>query len=433
MNPIFMAGGLPVRRRGELRRASVRFFSFEAVERSKLIVVALIALGALTPTAQATESSDHLPGCEANTYFIDGYMPIPSRPGATRRFSIRCEDADSDPFEPRLSTPPKRGVIDPFGATPTVFAGWSSWRWIEATYTPSGDSMEPDPFTITASGPHGDGPPLRAAIVPRPYSENGGGGCGQQYPDIRSDQAGVVTLTCEDTEGDPLSAEVVTDPKHGTAESPVVTDGADGRSHIAVPYTPDHGYDGYDSLKVKVQDEYGFQVDLVVDILVRWPYSPWPDDLGTSLPPLPPSPSLPPLPPAAPSTTRAEAISSLAEQALGTTHVKRVKSSDGAQVWARSQLSRAELLRSGQAPGVVVVCLRACQVRADSALSTGRRRSKTAASRTPGESELVSVTLTRGERAALRRARKPRAVFNLNVRPAGGAATVVRRSIRVGR
>jgi hypothetical protein len=355
-------------------------------------------------------------------------------------------------------------------AGPPQYGYWGVERWIDATYTPVDDSLEPDRFAFTAAGLRGDGPPGRMAIVPRRLPENGGGSCGYSPASIVTNLPGTAWLRCDDDDGDPLSAEVLTEPQHGIAASPVITPAAYGGDDITIPYVPNPGYEGYDCIKVRVGDGHGLEFNIVIDIWVR-PAPPDPPPLPDppGAPDLPPAPDAPPVDPPLPELTMGsvpgapppapphgsphaapgaapivpahpagrEDVRALAEQALGTTAVKRLSRGGGTEVWARSKLSKNDLLRYGSAPGLAVVCLVDCEIRSDSVLAGVRRlkatRHKTVAAKTPGQAHVVALALSRAERKALRKARKPRGTFKLSVRPAGGKARPVRRSIPIRR
>jgi hypothetical protein len=372
------------------------------------------------------------PECRPSTWGGTDVFPIWSRPGAVRRFGLYCQDPDGDALSPRVSSPPKRGQIPLFAVGEPQYGFWGVERWIDATYVPADDSLEPDQFSVTASGPRGDGPAARMGIFPRALPENGGAGCGWSGAGVRTDTPGTLTVTCSDDEGDPLSAEIVSEPLHGTVGPVVITPALYGQSDITLPYVPNPGYEGYDCVKVKISDGHGLVFEIAIDIWVgpevQW-YGPPPRYV-------PPPPTLPPLPRG--STMRTGQIRTLVRQALGTTAVKRLRATKDAQVWTRSQVSRRDLMRHGRAPGLVVVCLTRCQVRGTSSLATGaphargsRRKSVTAATR--GQAPVLSLAITRSERRALRRARKARAKFSVTVRAGGGAATSLSRSIPVTR
>ena len=84
-------------------------------------------------------------------------------------------------------------------------------------------------------------------------------------------------FTCSDAEGDPLTAELIQAPRHGTAVPPTVTPARYGEMDIHVPYVPNPGYEGYDCVKVRISDGYGSVMELSMDIEVSshriWPES----------------------------------------------------------------------------------------------------------------------------------------------------------------
>jgi hypothetical protein len=311
---------------------------------------------------------------------------------------------------------------------------------------PTGDSTEPDPFSVTASGPDGAGPAAQLAIVPRPLPQNGGGGCGYGPAHVTADVPGSVDLSCEDDDGDPLSVEILTPPEHGVAAPALVTPALYGWDHIAIPYVPTPGYEGDDCVKIRVADGHGLAFTLTIDIHVE--AAPLPVDVEPPpLPPLPPVPPPPPVPapPAAPPPVPPVApapqqitVQSAVEQALGTAAVRRVRSYRGAEVWARSKISRQDLMRYGQAPGLVVVCAGQCKIRSDARLATGVKgvRSsprKTVAAAMSGQPQVVALAIGRAERRALARGRRSRAKFTLSIRPAGAPTKALRSSIPVSR
>jgi hypothetical protein len=360
---------------------------------------------------------DRPPECRPSYWSsADTVLPIWSRPGATRRFGIGCEDLDGDPFTARLTSPPERGQM-PL---------WEDhYGWIDALYAPADDSLEADPFSVTASGPRGGGPTAHMAIVPRALPENGGGGCAYGPADVVTDAPGAVMLDCSDDDGDPLSVEILSAPRHGSAAPAVVTTGFFGVSNITIPYVPDPGYEGYDCVRLKVTDGHGLAFDIAIDIWVR------------PRPPLVEAPPyLPPLPPLPLPDASAEPVRAQVERALGTTAVRRLHKTRGAEVWARRKLSRRDLRRWGRAPGLVVVCSARCKIRSDSRLATGLRsvrasRGKAVTAASAGQVQVLSLAIGRTERRALSRARKPRAKFSVSVRAGAGRAAAVKRSIPV--
>jgi hypothetical protein len=247
---------------------------------------------------------------------------------------------------------------------------------------------------------------------------------------VTQGEPAVLRANCSDDDGDPLSLEVVSAPKHGTATPAPLTPGRFGQSEITIPYVADPTYVGYDCMKVKVTDGNGLDFELQFDIWIQPP--------GVPLfnPPLPELPPLPTLPVARGGGPRA--VRSAVEQALGTKAVKRLRTTAGAEVWARTELSRHDLLRYGRAPGLVVVCAGRCQIHADSELATGvprvrASRRRVVAAAMSGQPQVLSLAVSRAERRALRRARGPRARFTVSIRPAGGHSKSLSRSIGVSR
>jgi hypothetical protein len=150
----------------------------------------------------------------------------------------------------------------------------------------------------------------------------------------------------------------------------------------------------------------------------------------------PPLPTLP-TPATGGSSPSAQQVRKLVRQALGTRGVKRLRSARGAEVWARSQVSRRDLVQFGRAPGLVVVCLKGCQIRSSAAVARGKRahsrRGKAVYAATAGQARVLSVAITPRERRALRKRRKARATFSVRVRAGGGRGTTVRCSIPLTR
>jgi hypothetical protein len=379
---------------------------------------------------------DQLPECFATPGLGGSPITIGARPGAIRRFGVFCSDQDGDAVAPRVSTPPQRGSLLAVPTDPVTAA--HGHAKVDATYTPAGDSLEPDLFAFTPGGPHGDGPTAQMAIAPHPLPENWGGGCGYGSGFMQMDEPGVIELFCADDEGDPLTAEVVTAPKHGTAAVPAGAPAPYGQEAFPIAYVPSAGYEGYDCIRVRISDGHGFEITITIDIWIEdrplpqvytWPFPP--------SPPLPPPPMIPgpPGPSGAPPAPPRSIRRGMAQQALGTTSVKRLRSDRGAEVWASSRLSRRGLLRTGRAPGLFVICLERCQIKSDSALASGVRstRRKVAAVKSAGQAHLVQLELSRGGRTALRRTRKPKARFTLSVRAEHARKGALRRTIRISR
>jgi hypothetical protein len=371
---------------------------------------------------------DRLPECTPSSWGSGGPYAIAHRPGQPRRFALICKDADSDPFDVRVSSPPERGALAVFDIGEASFSSyWGAERWIDAAYAPADGSTEPDPFTVTASGANGDGQ-SHFVMVPRPLPENSGAGCGWSGAEIRTSTAGVVRVSCNDDEGDPLTAEITTQPRHGTIGPAVITPARYGYDDITIPYVPDSGYEGYDCIEVRISDGHGSELKIAIDIWVK----PLPPPLPVVE--LPPLPTLPPiqLPGVGVPSTRA-----VVQQVLGTDSVKRVQDAAGVEVWARSKLSRKELARTGQATGVVVVCTARCQIRGYAELANGSKairssRRKTVATVLARQPHAMALTLGAVEKRSLKRAKKPAARFKLSIRLDGAKGSSLKRTIPIG-
>jgi hypothetical protein len=374
---------------------------------------------------------DRLPYCAATSSWGHDVTPIRMRPGAVRNFGIYCQDLDADPMDIRLSTPPERGAMPLF--LPEEGFGYPvTHRRVDVTYAPRDNSVEPDPFTVSVGGPRGEGQPSRMAMTPVPLPENDGGWCTSYSGGIMSGTPGTLTISCEDAEGDPLSAKVVREGRHGLTGPAVTTPARYGYQDITIPYVAEPGYDGYDCVEVVVTDGHGSEYKLAIDVWVSPKWEPPPPPL----PVLPPPPALPPLP-VGTDLSPQEALS-MARQILGTRHVKRVHADAGAQVWARSKLSRKELMRNGHSPGLVVLCARKCKIRGDAALTNGTRalrssRRTTAAAVAARQPHVMSLVLRPAERKALGRAKRPQAKFNLSIRADGGKRAALKRAIAIGK
>lgn len=393
-------------------------------------------LGARGPDAQIEVTVgpgvDRLPSCAAMSSWGYDVTPIRMRPGAVRNFGLYCQDPDADSMDIRLSSPPERGVM-PLFLPEETFGYPTTYRRVDVTYAPRDDSVEPDPFTVSVSGPRGEGQPARMAMTPVPLPENSGGWCSSGYGSVTAGVPGTLTLSCEDAEGDPVSAKVVREGRHGVTGPPVVTPARYGSQDVTIPYVPEPGYEGYDCVELLVTDGHGSEYKIAIDI---WVYPAW------EPPPLPPLPTLPPLPALPPipigTDLSPKEVKGLARQVLGTQDVKQVHSADGAQVWVRSKLSRKELMRKGEAPGLVVLCARKCKIRGDAVLANGSRtlrtsRRKTTAAVAARQPHVMALTLGPRERKALGRAKKPQAKFNLSIRAGGGKTTALKRTIAFGK
>jgi hypothetical protein len=382
---------------------------------------------------------DRLPDCRPGSAHYDGsgVFPIYSRPGLVRRFGILCSDEDGDVFTTAPTQMPARGALALVPGLQSNGPVWGFEQWYDTTYVPADSSLEPDDFTLTSTGERG-AVDQRFRIVPRVPPTNDGGGCGWSGSEILPDTAGVVTLSCTDDDGDPLTVEVIGGPLHGKAGPVAVVPDLYGWSKVNIPYVPDTGYEGYDCVTVRVTDGNGLSMEIAVDVYVRKPIAPpVPLPIPLPLPPLPlplplPAPAGPP--PAGPGTLD-QMVRTYVREALGTISVKQLPSVGDTQVWTAAKLSRKELMKAGHLPAMVVLCPGGCSLRSESEIFTGSRRRARASRRSvtqvvaAGRAQLLWLTLDGDQRAPLRKARKARADFKLAVRPAGGARRTVKRSI----
>jgi hypothetical protein len=372
---------------------------------------------------------DREPRCNSSTYSPEGWL-VHARPGKVRRFGVACSDPDGDPFVPTLSSPPERGAIPLFVPGPVFTSSYLGYeQGADATYVPADEGTEPDRFSVTATGASG-ATTTPMWIKPRPLPTNGGGGCGYSTASVTVNVPSELWINCSDQDGDPFAVEIVRAPQHGTITPAVLTPALYGSEQITIPYVPDAGYVGYDCVQVKITDGNGLEFDIPIDIWVAPPPPPVePPDLP-DLPPLPRPPIDVELDP--------QAVREQVSEALGTTAVKRIRKAVGLEVWARRELSRRDLLRRGQAPGIALICRRRCQARTVATLSTGQRalratRSKAVTAATAGRLHVVSLSVGRSQRRVLRRGRAVRGEFKLSVRPLGGERSSLQRSIPVAR
>lgn len=398
-----------------------------------------------TLTVQIGPDVDRLPQCYPMParWRPDGVYRVRRRAGAIRRFPIQCDDPDGDPYVATVTTLPTHGALAP------VLANDPLWGedWYDATYVPAEDA-ELDPFTVTATGVHGTGPATHMAMAIAPDDSNGGGGCGYGVSTTAPDVPGVVRVTCDDDDGDPIEATVTDAPAHGTMGPPVTTRGPHGQSDITIPYVPSSGYVGVDCVEVDVSDGHGMTMHLLLEIDVRVPPVVAPPDPELPEPPglpeLPEPPEVPvpteapvatvapsapvptvsasaPVPalrpaslqdggsspvaaPAAvPSIPIADRVRAYVVGSLGTRSVRRTAMLPDVEVWTPRRLSRRVLRREGRAPGMLVLCAAGCEVRS----STGpqRRATRTTAVVAPSQPQLLWATATRRQLRAGRRLR----------------------------
>ena len=400
---------------------------------------AIDGLGARSADApisvQLGPAVDRLPACHPNPSGSgSATMPIFSRPGATRRFTIICEDADGDALAARLQTAPARGTMtafEPQRGTP----GWlgSNSVWIDATYVPATPYEGMDPFEVAASGPRGD-TASAFAIVARTPPANSGGGCGWSGASTSPGTPVTLEATCDDEDGDPLTVSVVSPPAHGTVDAPVVTPIAFGNHRVQVTYRPAPGFTGSDTFSIRSDDgvgEGGVQtIAFTVSVGTGGLGAGGPHTIGTPFawPELQPRPTgatwLPAVGQAAPVSPTEQA-----RRALGTRGVRLVKRIGDARVYAqRSTLSAAATTRR---PALAVTCPVRCAVSSTNSVA-GRGAGRTKLRISPGRARVLDLDLSAGQRKQVRRAGSSRAIFRMKVVRTGRRAlrAIVRLSLR---
>jgi hypothetical protein len=364
----------------------------------------------------------------------DGVGLIRMRPDAvSRRFAIICTDPDGDTFVPQVTSAPTHGALAAFDLGTPMVGWWGLEQWIDATYVPA-DNSPRDPFDLTTVGTRGEPTLSHFAMVKVPDGDNWGAGCGWSPAQITRNVPGTVSFSCEDDDGDPLTATVVGEPHHGTVTDPVLTPTKFGGETISVPYVPAPGWTGVDCIQVAIDDGHGYHYVVKVDVVVN--------DAPVAVPPLPVDPVgavgavSPPVP------VGGTPSQSVLQQALGTVlRVGRVKPVPaGLDVWAPPRLSRRELLRKGRAAGLLVRCASRCSITSETQLKFAGARGRATRSarhttmvRTAGrQSQVLWVTLDGAQRRALKRARSGQAVFRLRVQVGRARARVVQRVVRIG-
>jgi Bacterial Ig domain len=357
-------------------------------------------------------------------------MPIFTRPGIPRHFWTWCVDDDGDSLGARVGDSPLNGTI-----TDATADGGP----LQATYNPVGPSLDPDPFSINLSDGRGGSFTAHFKIVPRPDTENEGPSCGVLgHGWAPFNTTTEFDLPCNDPEGDPMSAVVVKQPLHGTAVAGGVTNGTFPQATTL--YTPASGFVGVDYFVIRISDDHGASATVGVPFeTMAWggPSDVTPPEVPVPPPAAPSGDQRPPAPPAAvPPVSGKGGARKAVERALGTHAVIRVSASGGMQAWARSRLSRTALLKLGSAPGMVVICAKGCGIHADSRMATGLSaarapRARLAAAATPNQPQVLSVTISRDQQRALRRAVPTRATFRVSVRPKGGHRRTLRHSMPV--
>jgi hypothetical protein len=373
-------------------------------------------------TMEVGPSIDRKPHCYPLSWLHTDPIPIYARPGVPRNFGLVCQDEDNDQVTASMTTPPSLGLMTPLDLSAEQHG---STRMVDATYVPFAPTFVPDRFAITASGPEGAGPEVRMQIVPRAPTKNGGGSCGYSPAHAYVGTPQDLRIDCTDYDGDPLVAKVLTPPQHGLAPVALVTPDKYGGSTITVPYTPEPGYEGYDCVVVEITDELGMTFQISIDIEVSG--SPPSFEVPT-LPPLP----IPPLPIGGDRTKK------VVQKALGTTAVDRVSRAPGAEVWARNELARDDLVKRGRAPGLVVVCTSTCDVRSKAALRPSSRGSRASRPRTVQQlsgrqAQVVMLSVGHVERRALRAGKSRKGSFRLKLDSGRGKPAAVVATVPVGR
>jgi hypothetical protein len=376
---------------------------------------AVDALGARSADAPVSieigPGVDRLPTC-APAFSNYEFFPIFARPGATRRFGLTCEDADGDPFTPRIQTPPTRGDLTMFDPQPPRpgFAGTYQVQ-VDATYVPRSSFEGDDPFTVVAVGARGDGI-SRVGIIAQPLPSNGNADC-SAGGDVSTppDTPLEIDAWCEDGEGDPVTTDVTSAPLHGSLGAPTATMDHFGYEHIRVTYSPDPGFVGKDTLSMSIGDEYGQRtaVDYLVSVsnsgsqsqsyAIGTPYE-WPE-----LRPVPPAPTWQ----LAVGQNAPVNPVDQARRVLGTRSVRLVKRIGDARVYA----NRSALSTAARQPALAVTCPVSCNVTSSSTVAGVAAR--TANLRiSPGKARSLSLELSSAQRRRLRHA-GGRASFRLKV------------------
>lgn len=395
---------------------------------------------------------------------------VTMRAGVPRAFGIFCSDPDGDDFTTALGDAPRHGTVTLTTGLDQTSAYWGRERWIDARYVPTGASVEPDSFTVVtvADGRTGVHP---FEMRPVPDGVDDGGGCGWGPADTPPDVPTTVSVTCTDSEGDPISARIVRAPEHGTASLPLLTPAPYGQTTIEVPFVPDAGFTGVDCIVLEIGDGR-MNSTIQVDINVReqpayeppappeMPVSPEPP--GVPLPPVPPPPgsfvpgatswtSAAPRPTDATRSVRTPAPSfstagasagastpvADARRALGTRDVVLVRKAGALRVYADRAAWRRGVALDARTPVLAVACASAsCPVRAAVAIEQrGRARAARRAGTAAGTAERgralpLRLALTKRDRAALRGRRGLRAAFTVSA--AGDRAAARGLTVRVG-
>jgi hypothetical protein len=370
-------------------------------------------------SVQLGPAVDRLPDCMPNAASYGfAFMPIRTRPGATRRFAVVCKDADGDPLRARVATPPSRGDLTLLATTPASSGFWGNEQWLDATYTPRSTFEGDDPFGVVAGGLRGDGPVAAMGMVSIPPPSNYGGGCGWSPGQTTPGTPVTLELGCRDDEGDPLEIEITVAPEHGEADRPQSATTGRGEQRVKIDYRPEEGFAGVDGLTVSIRDGNGLDMSVDVDIYVR--------DAQTSHVPVYTIgdpydwPELRPQGPTwTPSRGQAPPVSPLnqARRALGTRSVRLVKRIGDARVYA----ARGALPATSRRRALAVTCPVRCSVTSTSTVAGGSAGASKLRVK-PGKAGALGLALTRAQRERVRRAGRARASFRLKVARTGRPA-----------
>jgi len=364
-----------------------------------------VVLGALLASASPAMAVDHLPECRANPTVSLVPMPIYSRPGATRRFALICEDADGDAIVAQIETPPTRGNLTVFDAQPAFHnSSGGTEIWVDVTYVPSSPYEGEDPFEISATGPNGEGPATAMAITARLAPDNRHPSCWALDLYTHRDVPATIELQCNDDDGDPVSVQARA--AHGQAGAPASVVGLFGTARVSIPYAPSAGFQGTDLVTIDVDDGLGGQQRFDATVIVSGAAGvPYPIGFGNVI-----------QPPAG----RAPLVSPVeqARRALGSRPVRLVKRLGDAGVYA---LRAAPKVVSARQKVLAVTCPVRCNVTSSSTVG-GRAAGSAKKSVSPGRAVALELKLSKAQRSRIRRAGSARAVFRLTVKRTGAKA-----------
>lgn len=168
---------------------------------------------------------------EHNTPPQCGQVALRVRPGQTRTMGVSCFDQDVDAVTVEIATPPAHGSV-----TVPDQHGLSQYT-AHPTYTGS------DPFSLRADDGHGGVVTVPVEITVT--DDNSAPSCLEGALAVGSGKSIVMSPPiCSDPEGDPLTTEIATPPRHG-----VITEANGLRT-----FTAHEGYVGWDEFTVQASD-----------------------------------------------------------------------------------------------------------------------------------------------------------------------------------